>query len=792
MSAAGRRALSAVALLIGLAAVAGAQATTGDRPVGGGADRAAAQEVGYTPTDAAAEAAEEQRAIAVPSPAAAETYSRALSAQPHVAGTPAQARTRDYVVDLMRRWGLETEVRPYDVYMPHPTGVHVWRLGPGGDSTELALAEGPIPGDSTSSAYPQVLTFNAYSATGSAAGEVVYANYGLIEDYAHLDSVGVSVRGKVVIARYGRSFRGIKAREAERHGAVALLIYSDPVDDGFVRGDVYPEGPMRPPQGVQRGSIMNEDGDPSTPEYPSTAGARRLEPAQMAIPHIPVVPISYGNARQLLEPIRGTGAMGGDAGGGPARLPQAWQGGLPFRYHIGPGPVRARVTFEAESGAAAYHTIWDTFGIVRGTEFPDELVMVGGHRDAWGPGAADNVSGTTSVLEIARTIAAEARAGHRPKRTIVFATWDAEEWGLIGSTEYVEDDSLRLTRDAVAYVNQDVAADGPSFGAEGSPSLRAVLRDIARLVPDPDSGTEGAAGARGAHRSVYDEWRARAAGAAGGAGSAADSTLPKFGDPGGGSDFAGFANHLGIPILGYGFGGAGGVYHSAYDDFAWESRFGDPGFVRHAAAARVGAALLLRLANADVIPYDYVEYARTMQHYLPAIDDAIRAHRWTGVSTARLAAAITGMERAAAAFAAARDSALGGSAVARAGAAASAGAAGSGGVRAERPEAPRRASGAPRRPPSPAVLRATNAALLRVERALTRPAGLRTRPWFRSLIYAADEDNGYANVALPSVTEAVRSGDQTLTTREIDDLAGRFDAAAGALRDATTAIAGQR
>ena len=600
----------------------------------------------------------------------------------------------------------------------------------------------------------------------------MYVNYGLIEDYAHLDSVGVSVKGKVVIARYGRSFRGIKAREAEKHGAAALLIYSDPADDGYTRGDIYPVGPMRPPQGVQRGSIMNDDGDPSTPGYPSTPGARRLDPSQMAVPHIPVVPIGYRNAAALLADVRGTGmtTLVGASGPTPAPLPQAWQGGLAFRYHIGPGPTRARVSYDAESGQAGYHTIWDAFGIIRGTEFPDELVMVGGHCDAWGPGAADNVSGTVSILEIAHALAEEARAGHRPKRTIVFASWDAEEWGLIGSTEYVEDDSTRLKRDAVAYLNLDVAAGGPNFGAGGSPSLRATLRDIARMVPQPGIGPNPAATT---DRSVFDAWRTSA--------TSSDSLGPRFGDPGGGSDFAGFANHLGIPILEYGFGGAGGVYHSAYDDYAWLSRFGDPGFVHHAAAGRIGAALLLRLADADVLPYDYVEYARTMHRYVAAIDESIRSKQWS-TSTTALATAIDGMERAATTFSATRDSALG--------------------TTGDHAASQRQATAAPAGRPAPphglpsngwtvpanSALEETNAALIRVERALTRPTGLKSRPWFRSLIYAADEDNGYANMAFPSVNEAIRSGDSALTASEIADLASRFDAASAALNDATEAL----
>ena len=671
---------------------------------------------GYSAASADAERRAEAAAIAVPSPASAGEHARALSREPHVSGTPAQARTRDYVIGQMRSWGLETSVRAYDVWMPHPTSVRVWRVAP--DTRELSLAEGPVAGDSTST-LPEVPPINGYGGSGDATGEVVYVNYGLIEDYATLDSLGVSVRGKVAIARYGRSFRGIKAREAERHGAVALLIYSDPQDDGFVRGDVYPAGPLRPAQGIQRGSVFNGAGDPTTPGTPSRSGAARIPLAQAGVSHIPVVPISYGNAAELLRDVRGTA------------IPQSWQGGLSFRYHVGPGPVTARVVVATDTATAPLKTIWDTFGVMRGSEFPDEMVVIGGHRDAWGPGAADNVSGTVSVMETARAIADLAKKGIRPKRTIVFATWDAEEWGLVGSTEYVEDDTVRLLRGAVAYLNQDVAAQGPSFGGGGSPSLRSTLRALARTVDDPSG-----------KGSVYDVWR-RASGVA-------DTAEPAMGDPGGGSDFAGFYNHLGIPHAEWGFGGAGGVYHSAYDSRHWMETFGDPGYRYHATAARIGAALALRLANADILPYDYVEYAATMRRYLPAIAQAVSARRWP-VSQTSLTTAIDRMARSAAAFNAARDSALG-------------------------------------RPLATDTRRATNAALLRVERSLTRPEGLKTRPWYRNLIYAADENNGYANIVFPSVNEAIRSGDAALTQREIDDLARHFEAAAAALDDATRAV----
>jgi N-acetylated-alpha-linked acidic dipeptidase len=673
---------------------------------------------GYSAQSAATERALEADVISRPSPDKASAHSRFLSLQPHMAGTPAQMRTRDYVVAQMKSLGLETEVRAYKVWMPHPTSTRVWRVSP--DPIELKLQEGPIAEDTTSVAYVQVMPFNGYGAAGDVQGEVVYVNYGLVEDYAQLDSMGVSVKGKIAIARYGRSYRGIKAREAEKHGAVGLIIYSDPADDGYVRGDVYPAGPMRPANGIQRGSVMNPDGDPSTPGYPSTENAIRIPLDKMEVPRIPVLPVSYGNAAELLRGLSGNS------------IPQPWQGGLAFRYHVGPGPVRARIAVTTDANTNPYKEIWDTFGIIRGTTYPEEIVMIGGHRDAWGPGAADNVSGTVSVLEAARGIAEEANAGKRPKRTIVFATWDAEEWGLLGSTEYVEEDSLRLTRSAVAYLNQDDIAQGPNFSSGGSPSLRASLRDVAKKVPDPSG--EG---------SVYDVWRKRA-------NLAADSLEPSMGDPGGGSDFAGFYNHLGIPIVDWGFSGPQGIYHSAYDSYHWMSKFGDPKFEYHAAAARLGAAMLLRIANADILPYDYVEFARTMRRFVTRVDSGVTSKHWK-TSTTGLTSSIDRMEAAAAAFTAARDRALTAQL-------------------------------------STTTLKQVNAALLQVERQLTRPQGLVTRSWFRNLIYASDENNGYATMVFPSVNEAIRLGDESAVERELADLASRFDAATHALQQATALI----
>lgn len=675
--------------------------------------------IGFGPTSAAVERQWEGAVAPLVSRGNVSRLSRELSREPHVAGTPAQARTRDIFAAALRSYGITPEIRTYSIYMPHPTSVHLYRVTP--DPRELALAEGPVREDTTSWRYPQVPVYNGYGAAGDVTGEVVYVNYGLIEDYRTLDSLGISVKGRIVVARYGHSYRGIKAREAERHGAAALIIYSDPADDGYVRGDVYPEGPMRPWQGVQRGSVYNDNGDPTTPDRPSVPGAHRIPLDSTSLPRIPVIPMSYRNAMELLQDVRGGGT-----------LPHGWQGGLPFHYHIGPGPVRARVVVTTDAAVAPYKDIWDVLGTIPGSEYPDELVLIGAHRDAWGPGTDDNVSGTVGVLESARVLGELVRRGWRPKRTIVFASWDAEEWGLMGSTEYVEQDSARLAR-AAAYFNLDMVASGNSMGGSGTPSLRPFFRDVARSVKSPDGPG-----------SVYDQWRRTAH-------VSSDTAEPEMDDPGGGSDFAGFYNHLGVPIADWGYGGRQGIYHSAYDSFHWMQKFGDPGFAHHAAVAELGAIALMRMADADVLPYDYVEFARSMRGLRATAATNLRGAGWSDVSLAALDSGITRMERAAQDLAAARDAAL--------------------------------ARGVPARSRKQA-----NEILLRVERAFVRPSGLVGREWFRNVIYAADNDNGYSNIGLPTINEAIRARDRARTVREIRDLAGRFTAAATLLDEAARSL----
>jgi N-acetylated-alpha-linked acidic dipeptidase len=649
----------------------------------------------------------EQRLLAVPDTASVRQMSRDLSAVPHMAGTPAQAATRDYVLDKLKSWGIDAWSKEYTVYIPQPDIVAAWIIN-GSRATRLTLTE---PGTG-----PQIPPFNGYTGDGDLTADVVYVNYGLIEDYKTLDSLGLSVSGKIAIARYGRSFRGIKAREAQKRGAVALIVYSDPQDDGYFRGDIYPKGPMRNPDGIQRGSMMNGNGDPTTPSWASVEGARRVPEDSLDIPKIPIIPMGYGNARRFLEPMTGPS------------VPQSWQGGLPFHYHTGPGPARARMQVKTERGARAFHKIWNTVGMIRGTRWPDEWVVVGGHRDAWGPGARDNVSGTVSVLEAARSFAALAREGQRPARTVVFATWDAEEWGLIGSTEWVEELEDTLRAHVVAYINEDGTFSGPNFGGSGSPSLKPLFRAATQVVPDPvGPGT------------VYDVWLKANKG---------DTTKLTLGNLGGGSDFSGFYHHLGIPSGGIGFDGPDGIYHSMYDNYDWMSRFGDPAYKAHRAGAQLVAVILGRLANSDVLPLDYAAFGTEMTRLVAQLDSGIAQKQWTQpVSTQPLKDALDRFTAVAKAFNALVAGSVDSTKVQR-----------------------------------------VNQALMQVERRLTRPEGLVTRPWFKSLQFAADVDNGYATMAFPTVNEAIRYADPATATRELGDLVNRIDQARAALVEAAASL----
>ena len=689
---------------------------------------------GFSPAAATRERQLEKRLQAVPDTISAQTWTRTLAAKPHVAGTPAQRETADYVLRQMASWGLDTQRVAFRVYLPYHDSTIVERITP--THLRLTLEEPPVPGDPTTIAKPWP-AMNGNSGKGDVTAQLVYVNQGLPADYTLLDSLGGSVRGKIAIVRYGGSFRGIKAREAELHGAVGLLIYSDPKDDGFVVGPVYPDGAMRNAQAVQRGSIFNGLGDPTTPDWASTENAKRVREDSLAVPHIPVVPIGYANAELLMKEMRG-----------PA-VPTAWQGGMKFEYHLGDPTVQARVAVWPERGQRAFKTIYDTFGRIRGSEFPDELVIIGGHRDAWGPGADDNVSGTVSVMAAARAWATAASEGMRPRRTLVFATWDAEEWGLVGSTEWVQLMRDSLKANAVAYYNQDDAASGRTFGAGGTASLQGFVRDATKSVHAP-----------GDTASIYEKWsQAGARGGRRGRGAAAPVAEPAMGDLGGGSDFAGFYNHLGIPSIETAFGGRSGWYHSAYDTYTAMERFGDPGYLAHAVEGRLAAVIVARLANADVVPYDFAALGSYIATLAAPVATGARIRE---PNLAKIAPDMAGVTKAAgelraagARFNAARDGAL--------------------------------ASGGP----STATLAKANRELRQVEQQLTRPTGLVGRPFMQNMIFASDRDNGYANIALPAVSEALRDGDIERARREAKEL-GRRILRAAAQVDAATRVIGKR
>jgi N-acetylated-alpha-linked acidic dipeptidase len=650
-------------------------------------------------------------------------WARGLAAEPHVAGTAGQIATRDSVLAWHREAGIEATYDSLILYMPQPLGASLEQIAPTRavfTLEELALAEG---------SQVSVPPFNAYSGVGSVEGQLVYANYGLPADYAVLDSLGIQVRGRIVLVRYGRSFRGIKAREAEARGAAGLLLYSDPAADGFGRGVVLPDGPMRPATGIQRGSVLNTDGDPSTPDGPSLPGAARIPEAEMeGVAGIPVLPIGYGVAGQLLEGLHG------------AAPPEDWQGGLDLDYLTGPGPTAVRMRVSAERGEAAYHAAFNTIAAIPGSVWPDEWILVGAHRDAWGPGAVDNVSGTASVVEAARAFAAAAREGYRPRRTLVFATWDAEEWGVLGSTEWVEANADQLRAHAIAYVNQDSPVSGTRFGASAAPEIRRLVRDATRVVRDPKSG-----------RFVYDVWleaqRARQDGAS--------MEEPTLGTMGGGSDHLPFYLHLGIPVAGHGFGGPSGVYHSMYDTADWMQRFGDPGYQYHAATARITAVILARLANAELIPYGHEALATAFRTNLAGVAGELERDVAAGSISAEAEAEVTE------ALEAARE-ALGGYEEA-----------------ASRYEAGRATWDGRELPSSDLTARANRAqrdAIAALLRSTDEGGG-----WSRNLYVQDDPDNGYSPVLLPGVRLALRAGDLGLAGRELRLLAAHFGQAASAL-----------
>ena len=660
----------------------------------------------------------EQQFLAVPDPKQIEEYMRVLTAEPHIAGTPQDKKTADYVAGLFKQWGLDTEVVPYRIWINYPAEVSIDLVAPAG-----VVMHGPSPERVDNDPYqdnPHITpAFNGYSPSGDVEADVVYVNYCRPEDFDKLKELKVDPKGKVLICRYGENFRGVKAYMAQEVGAAALVIYSDPMDDGYFRGDVYPNGPWRPATGIQRGTVeygFEHPGDPTTPGYPSTMDlpdSKRVPPEQSPdMPKVPTMPLSYRDATPILEHLDGP------------ESPRNWQGALPFTYHIGPGPARVKIHIKQDYG---YRTIWDVMARIPGTRWPDELVMAGNHRDAWVFGAVDPISGQVTMLEAARGIASLLKTGWRPKRTIIFASWDAEEQGLVGSTEWLEQNEPAVSR-AVAYFNSDTGAAGPNFRASAVPSLREFLWGIAKVVPSPKGGM------------LYADWKGERP--RGPAPPTTKTDEPNVGNLGSGSDFTEFLDHSGVPATDVRSSGSYGVYHSAFDDFAWFKKFGDPNFLYSQEIARVTGLQVLRMADADVLPYDYEVYAKEITKYLEAAQK--KSSTTFGEKGPTFDAALAAGARFAKAAAAVNE------------------------LRANPPADPR----------------ALNTALRDTESALLLPNGLPRRPWFKHAIYAPADLRGYSASVIPGVNEAIDRKDVGATAEQLQSLTGVLNRAAETLEKA--------
>jgi N-acetylated-alpha-linked acidic dipeptidase len=683
----------------------------------------------------AIELALERKFLAVPDPKRAEQELRVLTSAPHLATTPEDRKTAEYVWQHYKEAGLQASIEEYKVYFGVPRSVRVDVVSPANVVMHGPTAE-HIDGDDPYQDDPRIPpAFSGYSPSGDVTAEVVYANYGRPEDFETLASAGVTVKGKIVMVRYGENFRGVKELLAQQHGAVALIVYSDPMDDGYFKGDVYPAGPYRPRTSVQRGDVhymFRYPGDPTTPgiaSLPSLPASQRIDPERAeSLPSIPAVPLSYGDALPILQHL-----------GGP-ESPRSWQGALPITYHLGPGSLKVHLQVQMDY---QYRTIWNVTGTIRGSEYPNDLVISGNHRDAWVFGAVDPGSGTAAQLEAVRGIGALLKTGWHPKRTIIFASWDAEEQGMIGSTEWAEQHMKEL-KGAVAYFNMDVAVSGPNFAAAAVPSLKQFMRDVAKGVPSPQGG------------SVYDAWQQRIGGKAipraevfpdvnGSArhSSAAPSRQDvAVGDLGSGSDYSVFLEHAGVPSADMGTHGPYGVYHSAFDNFEWFTRFADPHFVYVQQMARLNGLQVLRMANADVLPFDYETYGSEIEAYVEYTKQKCAEAFPDG--TAKLDEVTTAAKRLQ-----------------------SAGSMLLGAVRAGK-------SGSPAR---------LNAALREAEHAFLT-SGMPGRPWFRHPIYAPGESTGYEAVVLPGISAAIERRNPQMLAEQVQATAEAINRAAEILESA--------
>ncbi|MEA2164220.1 MAG: N-acetylated-alpha-linked acidic dipeptidase [Thermoanaerobaculia bacterium] len=671
-------------------------------------------------------------------------WMKRLSARPHHLGSAYDHDNALFIAGLFKSWGYDTTIEEFRVLFPTPKRRVVELIAP--ERFVAKLAEPPVAGDATSGQTSEQLpTYNAYSIDGDVTGDLVYANYGVPADYEILERNGIDVKGKIVITRYGGSWRGIKPKVAAEHGAIGCIIYSDPRDDGYGQGDVYPKGAYRNENGAQRGSVMDmpvHPGDPLTPGVGATAEAKRIDRKDSdVITKIPVLPISYSDALPLLRAL-----------GGPVAPPE-WRGALPITYHLGPGPSRVHVALEFNWNLVP---AYDVIARMVGSQYPDEWIMRGNHSDAWVNGADDPISGLVAELEEAKAIGELAKSGWRPKRTIQFAAWDGEEEGLIGSTEWAETHADDLRRNGVVYINSDTNARG-FLDAGGSHTLERLVTQVARDVPDPERNVSVLARMR-AHDATQPRTNMEMKK------EEHERELIRLDALGSGSDFTPFLQHTGIAALNIGYGGegGGGSYHSVYDSFDHYTRFLDPTFDYGIAQAKTTGRLVLRLANADVLPFELSTFAETMSRYLDELTKLSETMRQNIEEKNRLV-----REHAYEIAADPTKPFVG--------------------PKAEEPvpylnfaplqnavahlkQSTREFDRAVAALPADAAVRqaAADQALMHIEQSLLRADGLPKRPWFRHQIYAPGFYTGYGVKTVPGVREAIEQKDWTEANRQIE------------------------
>jgi N-acetylated-alpha-linked acidic dipeptidase len=672
---------------------------------------------GFSAGAAARQSALEDRFLALPSAERARRTHEFLTSEPHVAGSPRNQALAEWIRDEWKSYGFDqVEIVEHQVLLPYPEEVFVALDAPAPQA--LSLKEDAVEGDPVTARSDVGIPHHAYSASGEVTAPLVYAGSGNPADYDWLASQGIDIKGKIALVRYSvpYSYRGFKALTAERRGAAGILIYSDPADDGYGKGAVYPDGPWGPASHIQRGGIVYDfmvPGDPLTPGWASIPGARRIDAAKaVSLPRIISAPLSWKDAEVLLRALEG-----------PV-VPERWQGKLPLTYRAGGGPATVRMRVRMDDKV---RPIWTVIGRIRGALEPDRTVIVGNHRDAWIFGGVDPSSGTASQMELARAFGALLRDGQRPARTLVFASWDAEEFTLTSSTEWGEQFEKDLSANAVAYLNVDSSASGPRLSVAAVASLNRLITEVAGRVHDPVASIP-----------LIAAWRDRRPVESGALPTGASNELVNN-RLGSGSDYTVFLNFLGVPVADLTFDGPYGVYHSIYDSHQWVARFGDPGFRYHVAMAQLWGVLALRLANAELLPLDYTPYADRILEFLTELE---KASANPADIAAALAPARAAAERLKAAAAAATLS----------------------GEKLLRGDSPSRSD-----------LAAANLRLMRLERAFLDPAGIPGRPWYRHLVYAPKFT--YAPELLPGIAEALAARDNSRLAGQVARLTLALDRA---------------